>query len=108
MFAAILAGNALVSIAIGLAGDRIGRCRAYVLAVMSAAGVAYALSDSVVVLVLALTGTLSTDANESGPLTSLEQAMLGGALGFGRASSAGTTRSPTCPEPSARSPAARR
>ncbi|HJY33111.1 MAG TPA: MFS transporter [Actinomycetota bacterium] len=82
VFAAILAGNALVSIAIGLAGDRIGRRRAYVLLlfVMSAAGVAYALSDSVPVLVLvALTGTLSTDANESGPLTSLEQAMLGGA-----------------------------
>jgi predicted MFS family arabinose efflux permease len=82
VFAAILAGNALVSIAIGLAGDRIGRRRAYVLLllVMSAAGVAYALSDSLVVLVLvALTGTLSTDANESGPLTSLEQAMMGGA-----------------------------
>src|SRR5207344_3657311 len=65
VFAAILAGNALVSIAVGLAGDRIGRRRAYVLLlfVMSAAGVAYALSDSVVVLVLvALTGTLSTDA----------------------------------------------
>jgi MFS family permease len=30
VFAAILAGNALVSIAIGLAGDRIGRRRAYV------------------------------------------------------------------------------
>ncbi len=28
---------------------------------------------------MALTGTLSTDANESGPLTSLEQAMMGGA-----------------------------
>ena len=112
VFAAILAGNALVSIAIGLAGDRIGRRRAYVLLllVMSAAGVAYALSDSVVVLVLvALTGTLSTDANESGPLTSLEQAMLGGARrGFGRASSAGTTRPPTCPEPSGRSSAAAR
>ena len=82
VFAAILAGNALVSIAIGLAGDRIGRHRAYVLLllVMSAAGVAYALSDSLLVLVLvALTGTLSTDANESGPLTSLEQAMMGGA-----------------------------
>jgi predicted MFS family arabinose efflux permease len=72
----------MVSIAIGLAGDRIGRRRAYVLLllVMSGAGVAYALSDSVVVLVLvALTGTLSTDANDSGPLTSLEQAMMGGA-----------------------------
>src|SRR4029450_7796578 len=82
VFAAILAGNALVSIAIGLAGDRFGRRRAYVLLllVMSAAGVAYAFSDSVLVLVLgALTGPLSTDANESGPLTSLEQAMMGGA-----------------------------
>src|SRR3990172_646690 len=33
----------------------------------------------VVLIPVALTGTLSTDANESGPITSLEQAMLGGA-----------------------------
>jgi MFS family permease len=99
VFAAILAGNALVSIAIGLAGDRIGRRRAYVLLlfVMSAAGIAYALSDSLGVLVLvALTGTLSTDANESGPLTSIEQAMLGGAQPEVRARVfADTTRPPT-------------
>ena len=82
VFAAILAGNAVVSIAIGLAGDRIGRRRAYtaLLCAMAGAGVAYAFSDSLVVLIpVALSGTLSTDANESGPLTSLEQAMMGGA-----------------------------
>lgn len=82
VFAAILAGNALVSIAVGMLGDRIGRRRSYavLLIAMAAAGVAYAWSDSLWVLVpVALTGSLSTDANESGPLTSLEQAMLGGA-----------------------------
>jgi len=47
---------------------------------MTAAGAVFALSDLFVLLVLvALTGTLSTDPNESGPITSLEQAMLGGA-----------------------------
>ena len=82
VFAAILAGNALVSIAVGMLGDRIGRRRSYavLLIAMAAAGGAYAWSDSLWVLVpVALTGSLSTDANESGPLTSLEQAMLGGA-----------------------------
>ena len=82
VFAAILAGNALVSIAVGVLGDRIGRRRSYaiLLSAMAVAGVAYAWSDSLWVLVpVALTGSLSTDANESGPLTSLEQAMLGGA-----------------------------
>src|SRR5262245_17386114 len=82
VFAAILAGNALVSIAVGALGDRIGRRRSYaiLLTAMAVAGIAYAWSDALWVLVpVALTGALSTDANESGPLTSLEQAMLGGA-----------------------------
>ena len=81
VFAAILAGNALVSIAVGVLGDRIGRRRSYaiLLTAMAVAGVAYAWSDALWVLIpVALTGSLSTDANESGPLTSLEQAMLGG------------------------------
>ncbi|HET8526946.1 MAG TPA: MFS transporter, partial [Actinomycetota bacterium] len=81
VFAAILAGNALVSITVGVLGDRIGRRRSYaiLLGSMAVAGVAYAWSDALWVLVpVALTGSLSTDANESGPLTSLEQAMLGG------------------------------
>jgi len=82
VFAAILAGNAVVSIAVGLAGDRLGRRRTYaiLLATLAVAGVAYAFSSRLIVLIpVALTGTLSTDANESGPLTSLEQAMMGGA-----------------------------
>ena len=81
VFAAILAGNALVSITVGVFGDRIGRRRSYaiLLGSMAVAGVAYAWSDALWVLVpVALMGSLSTDANESGPLTSLEQAMLGG------------------------------
>jgi predicted MFS family arabinose efflux permease len=82
VFAAILAGNALVSISVGILGDRIGRRRSYavLLFAMAAAGIAYASTDALWVLVpVALTGSLSTDANESGPLTSLEQAMIGGA-----------------------------
>src|SRR5262249_30048947 len=41
-------------------------------------GLGYALTDNIWVLViLALFGTMSTDANENGPLTTLEQAMIG-------------------------------
>jgi predicted MFS family arabinose efflux permease len=82
VFTAMLAGMAVSSIAVGLAGDRIGRRRAYagLLLVMGAAGAVFALTRSLPLLVLAaLTGTLSTDPNESGPITSLEQAMMGGA-----------------------------
>jgi predicted MFS family arabinose efflux permease len=44
---------------------------------MGVAGTIFALTDSLVLLlVAALTGTLSTDVVESGPFTSLEQAML--------------------------------
>jgi predicted MFS family arabinose efflux permease len=82
LFAAMLAGAALSSIGVGLVAERVGRRRLYavLLAVMGIAGAVYALTDAFVLLVLvALTGTLSTDPNESGPITSLEQAMLGGA-----------------------------
>ncbi len=82
VFTGMLAGMAGSSIAVGLAGDRIGRQRAYVslLLVMGAAGTVFALTSSLALLVLAaLTGTLSTDPNESGPITSLEQAMMGSA-----------------------------
>jgi hypothetical protein len=41
------------------------------------AGAVFALTNSVAALIAAaLTGTMSTDANESGPITSLEQAMI--------------------------------
>ncbi|HVH54162.1 MAG TPA: MFS transporter, partial [Actinomycetota bacterium] len=82
VFTAMLAGMAASSIAVGLAGDRIGRRRAYaaLLLVMGAAGAVFALTRSLPLLVpAALTGTLSTDPNESGPITSLEQAMMGSA-----------------------------
>ncbi len=76
---ALLAGVALASIAIARTGDRLGRRRWYagLFVVMGLAGTAFALSGSLWLLVLAaLTGTVSTEVVESGPFTSLEQAML--------------------------------
>jgi MFS family permease len=80
VFTAMLAGMALASIVVGSIGDRVGRRRLYaiLLVLMGASGVAFALADNVWVLCfVALTGTMSTDANESGPITSIEQAMIG-------------------------------
>jgi len=82
VFTAMLAGNAIAAFWVGLRGERLGRRRLYrgFLFVMGAAGAVYALTTSLPALVAAaLTGTLSTDPNESGPITSLEQAMIGGA-----------------------------
>ncbi len=80
VFTAMLAGMALAAIVVGMIGDRVGRRRLYTVLVlgMGAAGIAFALTTSVAVLAaVALTGTMSTDANESGPITTLEQAMIG-------------------------------
>jgi MFS family permease len=79
VFTAMLLGMAVSSLAVGRWGEAIGRRRAYgaLLVVMGVAGTVFALTGSVPFLVLAaLTGTLSTDPNESGPITSVEQAML--------------------------------
>ena len=79
IFTAMLLGMAIASLAVGRWGERVGRRRTYVglLVVMGIAGAAFALTGSLPVLVLAaLTGTLSTDANESGPITTVEQSML--------------------------------
>ena len=76
---ALVAGTALVSVLLARYGDRLGRRRWYVglLAVMGFAGTVFALTGSVWLMVLAaLTGTVSTEVLESGPFTSLEQAML--------------------------------
>jgi len=78
--AAILAGMALSATVVGVAGDRVGRRRAYaaLLVLLGIVGLGYALTDRVwILIVLALFGTMSTDANENGPLTTLEQAMIG-------------------------------
>jgi predicted MFS family arabinose efflux permease len=80
VFTAMLAGNAIVSIGVGTFGEQVGRRRLYalLLALMGLAGSVYAFADAFWILVLvALTGTLSTDPNESGPITSIEQAMMG-------------------------------
>ena len=80
VFTSILVGMALSSTIVGLVGERFGRRRLYtgLLLTVGAAGSVFALTRSVPLLVLAgLTGCLSTDPNESGPITSLEQAMIG-------------------------------
>jgi len=80
VFTAMLAGMALATIGIGVVGDRVGRRRSYVilLVLLGISGTVFALTSSfAILLVAALTGTMSTDANESGPITSLEQAMIG-------------------------------
>jgi MFS family permease len=79
VLAALLAGVALASIAIARTGDRFGRRRWYtaLFVVMGLAGTAFALTDQTwLLLIAALTGTVSTEVVESGPFTSLEQAML--------------------------------
>lgn len=84
VLAALLAGTALTSVLVGRFGDRIGRRNSYRLLffLMAAAGAAFALTGWLPALVLAaLTGTVSTDVVESGPFTSLEQAMLPHAAG---------------------------
>ena len=80
VFTAMLAGMAIASLIVGSIGDRVGRRRLYagMLGLMGIVGIVFALAGSVWVLVIAaLTGTMSTDANESGPITSLEHAMIG-------------------------------
>jgi predicted MFS family arabinose efflux permease len=60
-------------------GDRVARRRCYRLlfVAMALSGTLFALTASLPALILAaLTGTVSTDVVESGPFTSLEQAML--------------------------------
>lgn len=79
VFATMLAGMALTSFAVGRWGNRVGRRRLYLLllAVMGLTGLTFALTSWLPALILAAaTGTLSTDANESGPISSLEQGML--------------------------------
>jgi MFS family permease len=79
ILAALLAGNALASLLLARHGDRFGRRRSYrlLLVLMACAGTVFALTGWLPALIAAaLTGTVSTDVVESGPFTSLEQAML--------------------------------
>jgi MFS family permease len=84
VLAALLAGTALASLLVGRYGDRFGRRRCYWLlfVLMALSGATFALTAWLPALVLvALTGTVSTDVVESGPFTTLEQAMLPHAVG---------------------------
>jgi len=79
IFTVMLAGMALASFIVGRFGHRVERRRLYILLLltMGASGTVFALTTWPPLLALAAaTGTLSTDANESGPITSLEQATL--------------------------------
>jgi predicted MFS family arabinose efflux permease len=79
ILASLLFGSALASLVLGRYGDQIGRRRCYLtlLILMALAGAAFALTTWPPLLILAaLTGTVSPDVVESGPFTSLEQAML--------------------------------
>ncbi len=82
VLAAIVAGSAAASLALGRWGDRLGRARAYGLlyGALTIAGVVIAAGAPAWLLALvALSGALSTEVVESGPFTTLEQVMLAGA-----------------------------
>ena len=79
VLASMLVGSAIASLGLSRRADQLGRRRVYTLlyALMALAGAVFALSDSLLPLLLAgLTGTLSVEVVESGPFTSLEQAMI--------------------------------
>jgi len=79
ILAGLLVGSALASALLGRYGDRLGRRRSYLalLGLMALAGTVFAFSTWPPLLTIAaLTGTVSPDVIESGPFTSLEQAML--------------------------------
>jgi MFS family permease len=79
VLAAVVAGTVLTSLAVARWGDRVGRRRSYgaLYAALAVVGVVFAYASLLWLLVLvALTGALSTEVVESGPFTSLEQSML--------------------------------
>jgi MFS family permease len=78
---ALIAGTAVASLLVGAIADRVGRRRSYgvFFLVVAAAGVVVAAGAPFwVLLLVALTGALSTDVVDNGPATTLEQVMLAG------------------------------
>src|SRR6266542_2644467 len=79
VFTAALAGGGVMTGLLSFAADRFGRRRVLVLgaALMVLAGIAFALTDNLLVLLAAAAvGTVSPSGSEVGPFLSIEQAML--------------------------------
>ena len=82
VLAAIVAGSAAASLALGRWADRFGRARSYgvLYGALTAAGLLITAGAPAWLLALvALSGALSTEVVESGPFTTLEQVMLASA-----------------------------
>jgi predicted MFS family arabinose efflux permease len=93
VFASLLAGSAIASLGLARRADRLGRRRVYatLFVLMAIAGTVFAQTDSLLLLILAgLTGTLSVEVVESGPFTSVEQAMIPEVAGARTTSAFGT------------------
>jgi MFS family permease len=81
VLSALVAGTALTSLLVGAFADRFGRRRCYGLFFVAVAVCGALVAGGApfwVLLVVALTGTLSTDVVDNGPATTLEQVMLAG------------------------------
>jgi predicted MFS family arabinose efflux permease len=79
VLAAVVTGTMVASLLVGALADRVGRRRSYLVLYVALAGtgVVYAVTSRWPVLAaVALVGVLSTEVVESGPFTTLEQAML--------------------------------
>ncbi|HEY6798052.1 MAG TPA: hypothetical protein VI248_25530, partial [Kineosporiaceae bacterium] len=83
VLAGTVTGTAVASLAVARFGDRFGRRRSYrtLYLLLAATGAVFAVADRAWLLVAAgLAGAMSSEVIESGPFTSLEQAMLAGTL----------------------------
>ena len=81
VLSSIVLGAALASLILMRFGGAIGRVRAYkwIYALLALAGLVIALHPAPwTIALMGLTGVLSTDANDNGPATTLEQTMLAG------------------------------
>jgi MFS family permease len=81
VLACVVAGTAWGSLVLGRIADRVGRRRWYaaIYGGVAAAGLTMALGPPLwLIVVLGLTGVLSTDVVDNGPATTLEQVMLAG------------------------------
>ena len=84
---AVVAGTVVASLLLARYADQAGRRRCYVIMylLLAVVGVVFAASAPLwILLLVSLTGALSTEVVESGPFTSLEQPMLATGLAGGR------------------------